>query len=102
MISTSLRDQIGTARREMLKHPEAILFYQKWRSKKTWLQPEFVKIENQFQNKLKNQNPKLDHKQALSLHALIHGVVTAPFLTPEQAADIFDKLATSYLGGAID
>lgn len=83
--------QIKYARERMILYPEAIIFYQKWRTRKSWLQPEFIAIEKMFQLRIKSMCPDLTDVQVLGLHAFIHGLVTAPFLTPQQANDLFDQ-----------
>ncbi len=82
-------EQIKQARQRMLNFPSAILFYQKWRSQDSWLKQEFIIIENKFQLKLSKRFPEMSKLQILSLHSLIHGLVTAPFLTGDEAASIF-------------
>lgn len=83
-----LADKINEARERMSQHHEAILFYQKWRAKDSFMKEVFVRIENKFQKKLKKVLPTFDDGQILMAHACIHGVVTAPFLTAAQAEKV--------------
>lgn len=85
-------ERIRLARLRMEAHPDAILFYQKWRSKESWLQREFISIEQKFQRKLKKLFPNLTDLQITSLHVVIHGLTTAPFLSAEEASRIFASL----------
>lgn len=82
-------ERIKNARSMIIKNPETVFFYHKWRSKNSWLHQEFVEVEKKFRKKLNEESPTLKEKEVLALHALIHGVVTSPFLTPDQASDIF-------------
>jgi len=88
----SFWEQIKIARQRMIQNPEAIIFYQKWRTKDSWLRNEFIQIEKKFQARLKKAFPHLTELQVISLHASIHGIVTAPFLDPEQAQEILKVL----------
>lgn len=83
--------QIKYARERMIQFPEAIIFYQKWRARNSWLQAEFVAIERKFQHRLKSDFPHLTETQVLGLHAVIHGLVTAPFLTSQEVDNILQE-----------
>lgn len=82
-------EQIQQARKKMALYPEAVIFYQKWRSRPSWLQNEFISIEERFHNKLKNRFPQLDQIEIRALHSLIHGLVTAPFLDDKESDLLF-------------
>lgn len=84
--------QIQKARERISLYPEAAIFYQKWRARESWLQLEFAAIEKKFQQRLKDLHPYLSDLQILGIHAAIHGLVTAPFLTSRQAEDIYREL----------
>jgi len=47
-----------------------------------------TEIEVKFQKRLKKRFPDFADIQILTPHAMIHGIVTSPFLTPDQAAEI--------------
>lgn len=49
----TLPAMIMEARLRVYNRPEAILFYQKWRAKESWLQNEFIIVEKKFQRQLK-------------------------------------------------
>lgn len=85
----SFSKQIQEARKKMALYPEAVIFYQKWRSRSTWLKDEFMKIEDRFRKKLKKRFPHFTQTEILALHALIHGLVTAPFLDAEESDLLF-------------
>jgi hypothetical protein len=87
--SVSSKSQIQKARESIILYPEAVIFYQKWRARESWLQLEFAEIEKRFQQRLKTLHPDLSDMQILGVHATIHGLVTAPFLTSQQAEDIY-------------
>ncbi len=84
----SLADHIMKARQQMMDNPDAIVYYQKWRSKNSPEQKQFTEIEARFQKKLRAGFPNATPDEILGYHALIHGLVTAPFLTAEQSAMI--------------
>jgi len=81
----SFVDKIVKARELMAGNFEAVLFYQRWRTQKSWIQHELIRVEKKFQSKLKKSFPHLDENSISALHAFIHGIVTAPFYTPEDA-----------------
>lgn len=80
-------DKVAEARETLIKYPEAAVFYQIWRSRPSFLQNEFIKIEVKFQKKLQELLPDFTHNEIITVHALIHGLVTSPFLTPQQAKE---------------
>lgn len=94
----SFEEIIFEARLRVSQKPEAILFYQKWRAKDSWLKQEFVTIEKKFQKQLKKSFPALSEIEIIGIHAMIHGLVTAPFLTPEQASQLCKKVLIEKLG----
>jgi len=77
--------------REMfLKTPSFVTFYMKWRMTKSSLQEIFLRFEKQYQDSLQNFFPHLTRAKIIALHAILQGVVTAPFLTPESLDEIFE------------
>lgn len=90
-------DMILEARLRVYNRPEAILFYQKWRARESWLQNEFILVEKKFQRQLKKDFPGLTAVQILSLHTVIHGLVTAPFLNPEQSAKVCEEMLREFI-----
>lgn len=93
----TLPEMIMEARLRVYDRPEAILFYQKWRAKESWLQNEFIVVEKKFQRQLKKTFPGLTGNQILSLHTVIHGLVTAPFLNPVQSAQVCEELLKEFI-----
>jgi len=65
------------------EHPEFMIFYFKWRMKKSPIQQVLIKIEERYQKKLKSIFPSLSEKEIVSLHGLLQGLVTSPFLNQE-------------------
>ncbi len=88
-------DDIVTARMRLMEMPSAIIFYQKWRTSEGWITEEFIHIEKKFQGKIRKLFPKASAAQAVHIHALMHGLVTAPFITPAETAAAFENLARS-------
>jgi|GEM_PF-6236216 len=78
-------NKIKGARHLMEAHPEAILFYQKWRATTSPKADVFKKIEGKFQKNLSLIFPKASKDGLKVLHGYIHGLVTSPFLEPEDA-----------------
>jgi AcrR family transcriptional regulator len=69
--------------REMFQaNPEFMIFYLKWRVKKSPLQQKMMEIEKRYHAKLKMIFPKIEPDEILALHALIQGIVSCPFMTP--------------------
>jgi AcrR family transcriptional regulator len=86
------------ASRSFLKDvPEGTIFYLKWREKDVWVSKELHRAEVRFQRKLAKLYPALDSEQVLTVHAFLHGLVTSPFLSAEQAARGAQQLERSLL-----
>lgn len=88
--------RIEHTRQFLIDNHEVILFYQKWRLQESWIQKEFIAIEKNFQHLLKEIFPVLKNEEIVAIHALIHGLVTAPFLTSAQAAASALSLEKAY------
>mgnify|MGYP000210946685 CR=1 FL=1 len=88
-------ERIRQARGRLAAHPELSLFYIKWRSKTSELQAEFMDAEARYRRRLKKIFPKLSDHEILTRHAVMHGLVTAPFLSPEEAMQIYQNLFAS-------
>jgi len=77
--------------REMfLSKPAFATFYLKWRMTKSPFQEIFIKIEKQYQNSLQLNFPHFSKAKIIALHAILQGVVTAPFLTADALNEIFE------------
>lgn len=87
--SMTFSKKIQESRKKMAQFPEVVIFYQKWRSQPSWLNHEFEVIEDRFRKNLKKRFPHLKSVEVLALHALIHGLVTAPFLDADDSIEIF-------------
>lgn len=90
--SLTFLEHLMEARERIQKKPEALLFYLKWRAKESWIQKEFIAVEAKFQQDLKKTFPKLSDLQIQGTHAWLFGLVTAPFLNPEQSAQIWTEM----------
>lgn len=88
---------IKIARKHILLFPEAAIFYQKCRSLESPLKNKFILIEQKFQKKLKKIFPHKSETEILVLHTIIHGLVTAPFLTVSDVDSILKYLKISRL-----
>ena len=77
-------DRIGLTREFLIRAPEVIQFYQKWRMSISWIQNEFISIEEKFQKNLKKLFAHLSDQEIMTLHSCLHGLVTAPFLSTKQ------------------
>ena len=87
---------VVAARERLVEYHDAIIFYQKWRSRKSWIRDEFVEIETQFQARLKVLFPNFNDKQIILVHAVLHGLVTAPFIDPQQARITVAELSSAF------
>lgn len=85
-------DRIRHARSQLDKFPEAVVFYLNWRGRESPIQKEFISVEKKFQKRLQGIFPTLSKLEILARHAVMHGLVTSPFLTPDQAAEIYRGL----------
>lgn len=65
------------------KNPALVVFYQKWRMQDSPIGKQLEEIEVRYQKKLKACYPHLSAVQVMILHAIFHGLITAPFLTNE-------------------
>jgi len=72
-----------------MKNPSFATFYMKWRMTKTPLQEVFLRVEKKYQESLQKNFPHLSKAKVGALHAILQGVVTAPFLTAEALDEIF-------------
>ncbi len=90
---SDLSNCIYSGRKILSEYPSAIVFYQKWRSSQNKeIKNQFVKVERDFQETLSNIFPDTSHQEVKMIHALIHGFVSAPFLSPSEAKAGFEKL----------
>jgi AcrR family transcriptional regulator len=69
------------------KNPEFIIFYFRWRMTKSPIQESLIEIERRYQKKLSGILPHLEKDQIVAFHAIVQGLVSAPFMT----ASIFNK-----------
>jgi AcrR family transcriptional regulator len=64
------------------KYPEFMIFYSRWRMRKSPLQALLIDIEERYRKKLTELFPALEREEIFALHALMQGLVSAPFITP--------------------
>jgi len=91
-LNVPFAERVRKTRAFLIENPEAIIIYQKCRSKDTWDSQELIAAEAKFQRKLKNLYPKLTDFHVLMIHGFLHGLVTGPFLSGEQAFSCAEKL----------
>lgn len=66
-----------------LQNPAIVVFFHRWRIKPSEIQTQILKIENKFRAQLQAVFPELSSTEIAALHTLMHGVVTAPFASPD-------------------
>ncbi|MGZ3651324.1 MAG: TetR/AcrR family transcriptional regulator [Bdellovibrionota bacterium] len=78
--------------REMfLENPALAVFYQKWRAEPlSLLGQKFIEIEKRYQAKIAEAFPSLRPNSVVTLHAIFHGLITAPFATTESIREGFE------------
>lgn len=59
------------------------IFYQKWRHRPSPIQDKYLEFEKRYDQKLKENFPRATPDQRVALHAIFHGLVTAPFITED-------------------
>lgn len=87
VMSGRLKECVNRSQIMFQRYPEFIIFYFKWRMKSSPLQKKLIEIEMRYQNKLRMLFPRLKEDELVAFHAVMQGLVSTPFITPE----IFDK-----------
>lgn len=85
-------EQVRIGRAFIQENPEAALFYIRWRTKESKLSGTFAKVEKRFLTRLKKLFPDVSETDLIARHAVMHGLITAPFLSADQAAEIYRNL----------
>lgn len=75
--------------------PGFSIFYQKWRFQKSEIQSLLIKYENRYQEKLLKLGFAKDAFEARYLHALLHGLITAPFLADKDFRKSIERFTLS-------
>lgn len=96
----SFSERIREARRTVIENPQVSVFYQKWRHQKSWVQEEFIKTEKLFKIQLQKSLPHMTETQISMVHSIVHGLVTAPFLSAEEAYLAAQEVETQFLNRA--
>jgi len=65
------------------KYPEFMVFYFRWRMKKSPMQATLIELENVYRKKLSSVFPHLSPIELVAVHALLQGLISSPFLTRE-------------------
>ncbi len=76
-----LRDSLAYTQKMFMENPAYGMFYLKWRTTPSPMQKQYMDIEKRYQARLKKLFPNLSAADIEALHALLHGIVTAPFLS---------------------
>jgi AcrR family transcriptional regulator len=66
-----------------MKAPALAILYLRSRTEASFLQKSFMQLEQRYQAKLRKALPKLNKVEVAALHAMLHGLVTAPFADRE-------------------
>lgn len=80
LVSGSLYDSVLRTWKMYKNNPSLAVFYQKARMSQSDLNDQMVEIESRYQKKLKKAFPHLSEHQIKAVHAIFHGLVTAPFI----------------------
>ncbi len=89
-------ESVLVTRKILLDNPWVATFSQKWRFEEGEISRKLEYFESCYRRKLHESFPHLTHPQILMLHSHLHGIVTAPFLTPEEIRDTLDRLSREY------
>jgi AcrR family transcriptional regulator len=76
----TILESLTRTRKMFLKNPSLVVFYQRARMQNSDIGRQLIAIEKRYQEKLKKSFPKMSADQIVGLHALFHGMITAPFL----------------------
>lgn len=76
-----LIDSLRETRAMFHQTPALVLFYLKWRTKRSPLQKTFIELERRYQEKLRAAFPNFSAVEIEPLHAILHGLASAPFLS---------------------
>jgi AcrR family transcriptional regulator len=68
----------------VLQTPEFAVFYQLWRARPSELKDVLKGFEEKYQSKLAKMFPKSTKDQIIFAHSCLHGIMTAPFLSPAE------------------
>jgi AcrR family transcriptional regulator len=91
-----LLESVLATRKILERAPQLAAFYQRWRFENSVIGDQLKEIESRYQKKLENAFPHLKKPQVLSLHANLHGIVTAPFLNENDLTSSLEGLIKEY------
>lgn len=94
LVNGSLLESLKKTRAMFLANPALAAFYQRWRMEDSPYRAPLIKMEKRYQNKVRKAFPRMSQGQVLSFHAMLHGLITAPFLDEEA----FEEAAGVVLG----
>lgn len=76
-------DELVATQKNIQAVPALTIFYLRCRSGNSPLQKRFVEIEQNFHRKILKHCPYLKADQAVAMHSLLFGIVSAPFTNEE-------------------
>lgn len=91
-----LLDSLLQTRRTLEKTPALVVLYQKTSFSTSELKHLFALIDRRYQEKLIRAFPHLSLEQIRSLHAILHGLITAPFMSDAEISLGFTAIANAY------
>ena len=80
----SFIDRVLKAQQFARENPEVVIFYTYWRNVESEWKYRFKKIESSLRQNIKTHFPYLTQNQVLKTHVMLHGLVTAPFLSSKE------------------
>ena len=80
LLPETILESLLRTRDMFLKNPSLVVFYQRARMQDSAAGRQLIDIEKRYQAKLKKSFPRMSEDQIKGIHALFHGMITAPFL----------------------
>ena len=77
---SSLSESLKLTQQIYHAYPSLAIFFQKWRKTESQIAEMLLECEKKYEAKLKKAFPKADADQVKAIHAIFHGLVTAPYL----------------------
>jgi hypothetical protein len=68
--------------------PWFVSVYLRWRSSPSPARDRLLAIEKRYEEALREAFPRLSEAKIVALHAMVHAVLTAPFLTDAAAKEL--------------
>jgi len=81
--SGNLLESVLRTHQMFMNAPALAILYLRSRTEASFLQKSFMQLEERYQAKLRKALPNLNNAEIGALHAMLHGLVTAPFADQE-------------------